>query len=86
VTIFTGRCEDYALLLLLQFDFLNNMYKISLFDIFRDQSELLIEPLYSLLELLIGLLGIPDFNDFRLFTPVYELFGQQLVIVFNHRG
>lgn len=62
------------------------MYKISLLDIFRDQSELLIESQHSLLELLISFFGIPDFNDFRFFTPVYELFGQQLVIVFDHRG
>jgi hypothetical protein len=60
------------------------MNKISLLDIIRHQSELLIQPLHGLLELLVSLLGIPDFDHLRFSAPIYELLRQQLIIVLNH--
>ena len=63
MTVFACRCENNALLLLLQLCLLNYVYEICLFNIIGDERELLVQARDGLLEFFVSLLRVSDLNN-----------------------
>ena len=88
MTVFASRRENNALLLLPQLCLLNYVHEICLFDIIRDERELLVQARDSHLEFFVSLLRVSDlYNPLRLLQrAVNELLAKQFVIIFDHGG
>jgi hypothetical protein len=88
VTVFACGSENDALLLLLQLCLLYYVHEICLFDIIRNERELLVQARDSHLELFVSLLGVSDLHDplRLLLRAVNELLAQQFIVILDHSG